>query len=100
MHSKTEIEVCNEVWMLLENLLHFSRSVPLVDNINGEVQGTIHRRGPSVSSASSEDVSINRIAEEDNNSGSDSSNAVPPSSASGGWGRGWGLQGVDWFICS
>ena len=61
-----------------------------MDNINGEVRGTIRRRGPSVSSASSEDVSINRIVEEDNNSaGSDSSNALPHSSASGGQESRW-----------
>ena len=70
--------------------LHFSPPpVPLVDNLQGEVRGRIHHRGPSVSSASSEDISINRIAEEDNNSGSDSSNAVPHSSASGGQAREW-----------
>ena len=70
---------------LVNTFLHFSPPpVPLVDNLHGEVRGRIHHRGPSVSSASSEDVSINRIAEEDNNSGSDSSNAIPHSSASGG----------------
>ena len=75
------------IFALIRLFLIIQFSVPLVDHANGGgTPGRIVRRA-SLSTMSSEDGSIARIREEEeerSNSESDLSNVVPQSSASGG----------------